>query len=58
MATWLSPVLAVLVCRRCIVAWCHGWWSRLGRIYYTLAAPAALAGLPLVVSGDLARPTG
>jgi dienelactone hydrolase len=56
-ATWLSLVLGVLVCRGCVAAWRHGWWSRAGRVYYTLVALAAVAWMPFVVYWDLARPT-
>jgi hypothetical protein len=56
-ATWLSLVLVVLVSRGCLAAWRGGWWSRAGRVYYTLVALAAVAWVPFVVYWDLARPT-
>jgi pimeloyl-ACP methyl ester carboxylesterase len=56
-ATWLSLVLVVLVCRGCVAAWRYSWWSRAGRVYYTLVALAAVAWVPFVVYWDLARPT-
>jgi hypothetical protein len=56
-ATWLSLALTVLVCHGCVAAWRHGWWSRAGRIYYTLVALAALGWVPFVIYWDLARPT-
>jgi pimeloyl-ACP methyl ester carboxylesterase len=56
-ATWLSLVLAVLVGRGCIAAWRHGWWSRTGRVYFTLVVLVALCWVPFVVYWDLVHPT-
>jgi pimeloyl-ACP methyl ester carboxylesterase len=56
-ATWLSLILIFLVCRGCFAAWRHGWWSRIGRLYYTLVALTALAWVPFTVYWDLVRPT-
>jgi hypothetical protein len=55
-ATWLSLVLGVLVVRGCVVAWRNGWWSRPGRVYYTLVALVALCWVPFVFYWDLVRP--
>jgi dienelactone hydrolase len=55
-ATWLSLVLAVLVCGGCVAAWRQGWWTRAGRVYYTLVALAGLGWLPFVVYWDLVLP--
>jgi dienelactone hydrolase len=55
-ATCLSLVLLVLVCGGCIAAWRHGWWTRAGRVYYTLVALAGLGWVPFVVYWDLALP--
>jgi dienelactone hydrolase len=55
-ATWISLVLVVLVCGGCIAAWRHGWWSWVGRVYYTVVALAGLAWVPFVVYWELARP--
>jgi hypothetical protein len=55
-ATWLSLVLVVLVCVGCVAAWRHGWWSRMGRVYYTVVALAGVGWVPFVVYWELARP--
>src|SRR5262249_50670775 len=55
-ATWLSLILVVLVCGSCIAAWRHGWWTRAGRVYYTLVALAGLGWLPFVVYWDVVLP--
>jgi dienelactone hydrolase len=56
-ATWLSLLLVVLVGVGTALAWRHGWWSRIGRLYYTLIALAGLVWVPFVLYWDLARPT-
>jgi hypothetical protein len=56
-ATWLSLVLTVWIGYRCTVAWRHGRWSRIGRIYYTLVVAVALCWIPFVFYWDLVRPT-
>jgi dienelactone hydrolase len=55
-ATWLSLLLVVLVGHGCIRAWRHGWWSRTGRVYYTLLALVGLGWVPFVFYWDLLRP--
>jgi hypothetical protein len=40
-----------------VAAWRQGWWSRTGRVYYTLVALAALCWVPFVFYWDLVRPT-
>jgi dienelactone hydrolase len=55
-ATWLSLVLVVLVGGGCLAAWRNGWWSRIGRVYYTVVAVAALCWVPFVFYWDLVRP--
>jgi dienelactone hydrolase len=55
-ATWLSLGLGALVALGCVAAWRHGWWSRAGRVGYTLVALAAAAWVPFVVYWDLVRP--
>jgi hypothetical protein len=56
-ATWVSLVLMVLVCGGCIAAWRHGWWSRAGRVYYTLVALAGIGWVPFLLYWELAWPT-
>jgi dienelactone hydrolase len=56
-ATWLSLILAVFVSWGCVAAWRQGWWSRAGRVYYTLVALVALCWVPFAFYWDLVRPT-
>jgi pimeloyl-ACP methyl ester carboxylesterase len=56
-ATWLSLILTVWLGYRCVVAWRHGQWSRIGRVYYTIVQCVALCWIPFVVYWDLVRPT-
>jgi hypothetical protein len=56
-AAWLSLALVVLVCCGCVSAWRNGWWSRAGRVYYTVVALTGVCWIPFAFYWDLVRPT-
>jgi dienelactone hydrolase len=55
-AAWLSLALVAVVVYGSVAAWRNAWWTRAGRVYYTLVGLVALGWVPFVFYWDLARP--